>query len=98
MTLFSNSQGNRQKIKKRKMFDENAHVKLVMFSKAKSFKNKLTVKFIREVGRCVVLQCTFKRSLVVDVSKTVAKNSVLLEQVLCEMLCFMKWNSLGAQI
>lgn len=50
------------------MFDENAHVKLVMFSKAKSFKNKLTVKFIREVGCCAVLQCTFKRSLVVDVS------------------------------
>lgn len=63
------------------MFDKNAHVKLVMFSKAKSFKNKLTVKFIREVGRGDVLQCTFKRSLVVDVSKTVAKNSVLLEQV-----------------
>lgn len=80
------------------MFDENAHVILVIFSKAKSFKYKLSVRFFREVGHCVVLQCTSKRSLVVDVSKTVAKNSVLLEQLLCEMLCFMKWNSLGAQI
>lgn len=77
------------------MFDENAHVKLVMFSKAKSFKNKLTVKFIREV---VLYYNVLSRDLWSLMSQTVAKNSVLLEQVLCEMLCFMKWNSLGAQI
>lgn len=37
------------------MFDENVYVKFVMFLKVKFFKNKLIVKFIREVGFCVVL-------------------------------------------
>lgn len=57
----------------------------MIFSKAESFKCELSDKYIREVGHCVVLQCTSKRSLVFDVSKTVAKNSYLSN---CRVKCY----------